>query len=174
MGRDRAQRFSEYSVMTTKPDRVKTSVEARLGAAPGLLGGKSFPGLRGALLRWYDENGRDLPWRNTRDPYRIWLSEVMLQQTRVAAVLEHYRTFLERFPDIASLAAASETLSSPPGAALDTTGALACCTSARDTSCRFTPTDSRKAPKISRLFLDREVHCRGHRQHRIRRAGGRG
>jgi A/G-specific adenine glycosylase len=65
--------------------------------------------VRRALLRWYDEHGRDLPWRRTRDPYRIWVSEVMLQQTRVAAVLEHYRLFLERFPDIAGLAAASES-----------------------------------------------------------------
>ena len=63
---------------------------------------------RGALLRWYDEHGRDLPWRRTRDPYRIWISEIMLQQTRVAAVLEHYRIFLERFPNLSALAAASE------------------------------------------------------------------
>jgi A/G-specific adenine glycosylase len=62
-----------------------------------------------ALLRWYDQNRRDLPWRGTRDPYRIWISEIMLQQTRVAAVLEHYRVFLERFPDVRSLAAASES-----------------------------------------------------------------
>jgi A/G-specific adenine glycosylase len=62
-----------------------------------------------ALLRWYDQNRRDLPWRRTRDPYRIWISEIMLQQTRVAAVLEHYRLFLERFPDVRSLAAASES-----------------------------------------------------------------
>jgi A/G-specific adenine glycosylase len=63
---------------------------------------------RRALLSWYDRNRRDLPWRRTRDPYAIWLSEIMLQQTRVAAVLEHYRIFLERFPNIAALAAASE------------------------------------------------------------------
>src|SRR6266850_4706426 len=61
------------------------------------------------LLRWYDQNRRDLPWRRTRDPYRIWLSEIMLQQTRVAAVLEHYRVFLERFPNVRTLAAASES-----------------------------------------------------------------
>ena len=64
---------------------------------------------RRALLRWYDEHGRDLPWRTTRDPYRIWVSEIMLQQTRVAAVLEHYRLFLERFPNLSALAAASES-----------------------------------------------------------------
>ncbi len=63
---------------------------------------------RRALLVWYDLHGRDLPWRRTSDPYAIWLSEIMLQQTRVAAVLDHYRIFLDRFPDIAALAAASE------------------------------------------------------------------
>lgn len=63
---------------------------------------------RRALLAWYEANRRDLPWRRTRDPYAIWLSEIMLQQTRVAAVLDHYRVFLERFPDIAKLAAAQE------------------------------------------------------------------
>jgi A/G-specific adenine glycosylase len=64
--------------------------------------------LRRALLHWYDEHRRDLPWRQTRDPYHIWLSEIMLQQTRVAAVLEHYRIFLERFPNVQVLAACSE------------------------------------------------------------------
>ena len=60
------------------------------------------------LLDWYDLRGRDLPWRRTRDPYRIWLSEVILQQTRVAQGLGYYLRFTERFPDVASLAAASE------------------------------------------------------------------
>ncbi len=69
---------------------------------------KDLAGLRRSLLRWYDQNRRDLPWRHTRDPYPIWLSEIMLQQTRVAAVLEHYRIFLERFPDVETLADASE------------------------------------------------------------------
>jgi A/G-specific adenine glycosylase len=63
---------------------------------------------RRALLKWYDLHQRDLPWRRTRDPYRIWLSEIMLQQTRVAAVVEHYRVFLDRFPTIELLAAATE------------------------------------------------------------------
>src|SRR5258705_7411209 len=61
------------------------------------------------LLLWYDQNHRDLPWRRTRDPYRIWISEIMLQQTRVAAVLEHYRLFLKRFPNVRTLAASSES-----------------------------------------------------------------
>ncbi len=63
---------------------------------------------RNRLLRWYDANRRDLPWRNTSDPYRIWLSEIMLQQTRVGAVLGHYRRFLDRFPDVNALARARE------------------------------------------------------------------
>src|SRR3981189_3393224 len=64
--------------------------------------------MRAALLGWYGAHKRDLPWRATRDPYRIWVSEIMLQQTRVAAVLEHYRLFLAAFPTVEALAAASE------------------------------------------------------------------
>src|ERR1700740_1473416 len=64
--------------------------------------------MRAALLAWYVAHKRDLPWRATRDPYRIWVSEIMLQQTRVAAVLEHYRRFLEAFPTVQALAAANE------------------------------------------------------------------
>lgn len=60
------------------------------------------------LLAWYDCNRRDLPWRLDRDPYRIWVSEIMLQQTRVEAVIPYYQKFLQRFPDIAALAAAPE------------------------------------------------------------------
>ena len=62
--------------------------------------------MRARLLDWYDKNRRDLPWRHTSDPYRIWVSEIMLQQTRVAAVIERYRTFLERFPHVRALAKA--------------------------------------------------------------------
>ena len=64
--------------------------------------------IRSRLLRWYERNRRDLPWRRTTDPYAIWVSEVMLQQTRVAAVLPYYERFLARFPTIAALAAAQE------------------------------------------------------------------
>ncbi|MDE6445617.1 MAG: A/G-specific adenine glycosylase [Alistipes sp.] len=60
------------------------------------------------LLEWYARRGRDLPWRRTRDPYRIWLSEVILQQTRVAQGMDYYLRFTERWPDVAALAAASE------------------------------------------------------------------
>src|SRR5438552_2355221 len=64
---------------------------------------------RAALLEWYRQNRRDLPWRRTRDPYRIWLSEIMLQQTRVAVVIERYEHFLKRFPSVRKLAGARET-----------------------------------------------------------------
>jgi len=60
-------------------------------------------------LSWYDRVQRDLPWRESRDPYRVWVSEIMLQQTRVAAVVEHYQRFLQRFPTVAKLAAARES-----------------------------------------------------------------
>lgn len=59
------------------------------------------------LLAWYGEQGRDLPWRHSRDPYRIWLSEVMLQQTTVVAVIPYYQRFLLHLPTIETLAAAS-------------------------------------------------------------------
>lgn len=64
---------------------------------------------RKRLLSWYDRNRRDLPWRKDRDPYHVWLSEIMLQQTRVGAVLEHYHRFLRRFPTVRKLAAARES-----------------------------------------------------------------
>ena len=60
------------------------------------------------LLAWYDAGHRDLPWRNTKDPYRIWLSEIMLQQTRVEAVIPYYERFLQMCPDIEALAKAPE------------------------------------------------------------------
>jgi len=61
-----------------------------------------------SLLDWYDANRRDLPWRATRDPYAIWVSEIMLQQTQVATVLPYFERWMARFPDVATLAAADE------------------------------------------------------------------
>lgn len=61
---------------------------------------------RRSLIRWYGRHARDLPWRRTRDPYAVWVAEVMLQQTQVATVRDYYERFLSRFPDVASLAAA--------------------------------------------------------------------
>jgi A/G-specific adenine glycosylase len=63
---------------------------------------------RRRLMSWYRSHARDLPWRGVSDPYRTWLSEVMLQQTRVGAVIEHYENFLRRFPTMLALALASE------------------------------------------------------------------
>src|SRR5690242_5649356 len=63
---------------------------------------------RKKLLAWYDTNKRDLPWRKNTDPYRVWLSEIMLQQTRVNAVIDYYQRFLLRFPTIKKLASARE------------------------------------------------------------------
>src|SRR6202046_3188182 len=60
------------------------------------------------LLAWFDSHARDLPWRQSSDPYRIWVSEIMLQQTRVTAVLDYYSRFLALFPTIAALALAKE------------------------------------------------------------------
>ena len=60
------------------------------------------------LLTWYDSGHRNLPWRQNKEAYRIWVSEIMLQQTRVEAVIPYYHRFLEHFPDIDSLAAAEE------------------------------------------------------------------
>ena len=69
----------------------------------------STPPVRATLLRWYRRRRRDLPWRRTRDPYAIWVSEIMLQQTRVETVIPFYERFLERFPTVEALARAPES-----------------------------------------------------------------
>jgi len=66
------------------------------------------PSIAKLLIDWYGRTRRDLPWRRTSDPYRIWVSEIMLQQTRAQAVIPYYARFLERFPTVAALAAAPE------------------------------------------------------------------
>jgi A/G-specific adenine glycosylase len=73
-----------------------------------MLRGRELATFRKRLLDWFRQFQRDLPWRRTNDPYRIWLSEIMLQQTRVAAAIPYYERFLERFPDIQTLAAAPQ------------------------------------------------------------------
>jgi A/G-specific adenine glycosylase len=80
--------------MKTAPAKLRIQADAR--------------DFRARLLCWYDVHARDLPWRRDRDPYRVWLSEIMLQQTRVAAVIEHYHEFLRRFPTVEKLAAARQ------------------------------------------------------------------
>ena len=84
---------------------VRPAVPEGVGAESGEIDAGRF---RRLLQRWYREHARALPWRGAADPYCIWVSEVMLQQTRVAAVLEHYAVFLERFPTLVALALASE------------------------------------------------------------------
>jgi A/G-specific adenine glycosylase len=74
-----------------------------------LLSTAKAHGFSRSLLAWYKQHARKLPWREDRDPYRVWVSEIMLQQTRVAAVLEHYRRFLNKFPTVRKLAAARES-----------------------------------------------------------------
>lgn len=69
---------------------------------------RKYAALRRRLLAWFAREARDLPWRRTHDPYRIWLSEIMLQQTRVEAVIPYYERFLAAFPTVQDLAAASE------------------------------------------------------------------
>jgi A/G-specific adenine glycosylase len=73
-----------------------------------MLSGAALTRFRKKLLAWFTEFQRDLPWRHTKDPYRIWLSEIMLQQTRVAAVIPYYHRFLEAFPEVRALAEAPE------------------------------------------------------------------
>jgi A/G-specific adenine glycosylase len=78
------------------------------GATPTVFSARQQQQFRKKLLSWYDVHRRDLPWRANRDPYRVWISEIMLQQTRVAAVIQHYHEFLRRFPTVQKLAAARE------------------------------------------------------------------
>jgi A/G-specific adenine glycosylase len=75
---------------------------------PNMLTGHALLCFRKKVLAWFTEFQRDLPWRRTKDPYCIWLSEIMLQQTRVAAVIPYYQRFLARFPEVQALAQASE------------------------------------------------------------------
>ncbi len=85
-----------------------TIVPAGSTASDPVFDHRSRSRIRRKLLAWYRVQQRDLPWRHTRDPYRIWLSETMLQQTRVENAIPYYERFLERFPDLASLATADE------------------------------------------------------------------
>src|SRR5256885_14525058 len=73
-----------------------------------MLNSKELATFRKRLLCWFRRFQRDLPWRRTKDPYRIWLSEIMLQQTRVTAAIPYYERFLQRFPDVRALAAAPQ------------------------------------------------------------------
>lgn len=76
------------------------------GQARTILSSKRIIAIQRALLRWYKENGRDLPWRHTRDPYKVLVSEIMLQQTQVDRVIPKYKAFLKAFPTVEKLAQA--------------------------------------------------------------------
>ena len=73
-----------------------------------MLSPESYPPLRKRLLAWFDEHQRELPWRKNKTPYRIWVSEIMLQQTQVATVIDYYLRFMKQFPTVKKLAAAEE------------------------------------------------------------------
>ncbi|MFS2114127.1 A/G-specific adenine glycosylase, partial [Herbaspirillum frisingense] len=86
---------------------MKGIVESRGKAAAGEVSEYEDPSFSAQVIAWQKQHGRHkLPWQNTRDAYRVWLSEIMLQQTQVAAVIPYYQRFLERCPDVFSLAAA--------------------------------------------------------------------
>src|SRR5271170_1381203 len=89
--------------------RPVTPNEDRMQRVAPRSGPLDAPLFRRRLINWYRIHARELPWRNVNDPYRTWVSEVMLQQTRVAAVIEHYHDFLRRFPTVLALALAPET-----------------------------------------------------------------
>ena len=79
-----------------------------LQPAADLAGGLDIDAFRSALLGWFSQSARDLPWRRTLDPYHVWLSEIMLQQTQMDRAVGYFERFIERFPDLASLDAGGE------------------------------------------------------------------
>ncbi|RLB45135.1 MAG: A/G-specific adenine glycosylase [Deltaproteobacteria bacterium] len=95
--------------MTTPRSQKRRAAEpAAATLSPEALPAAWVRETRTRLLRWYGRHKRDLPWRQSRDPYAIWISETMLQQTRVETVIPYWHRFLEHFPDVASLADASQ------------------------------------------------------------------
>jgi A/G-specific adenine glycosylase len=101
---DFCSRFPTPILQQTNYDKIAQSMVANPSLSPTQL--KVF---RSQLLTWFETNKRDLPWRLNRDPYRVWISEIMLQQTRVAAVIPYFERFCANFPDIKSLAQAPES-----------------------------------------------------------------
>lgn len=87
---------------------IHRSVSPAVGSAASLLVDSSLPDFAVRLLKWYDYHGRNLPWRQTKNPYPIWISEIILQQTRVDQGTAYYHRLLEAFPTVEALAAASE------------------------------------------------------------------
>ncbi|MDE3010009.1 MAG: A/G-specific adenine glycosylase [Pseudomonadota bacterium] len=90
------------------PRRQAGASSRRQGKAGIITGVQAAPDFSSRLIAWQGRHGRhDLPWQGSREPYRIWVSEIMLQQTQVAAVIPYYQRFMARFPDVATLAAAT-------------------------------------------------------------------
>ena len=104
------------------------------------------PSFAERIVAWQKQHGRHaLPWQSTRDPYRVWLSEIMLQQTQVATVLAYYERFIARFPDVRALAAAdARRRARGRGAGSATTAARATFIAARRSSSRSTAARSRR------------------------------
>jgi len=94
--------------VTDQEIKLHEPVEIRLDAGSGIDKKEGLNGIPDPLLKWYDTNRRILPWREEATPYRVWISEIMLQQTRVEAVKPYFDRFMDRLPDIESLAAAEE------------------------------------------------------------------
>ena len=93
------------AVTTTRMGQLAPRAEKKQPA----LKSTDFSAFAGEIVRWQETHGRNsLPWQNTRDPYRVWLSEIMLQQTQVSTVLDYFARFLQRFPAVSDLAAASQ------------------------------------------------------------------
>src|SRR5688572_33498571 len=99
-------------VTRSKVVQLRQSKTPRRGAAPDRSRGgidwsaSEIRSLRTRLRRWSARTLREMPWRGVADPYKVWISEIMLQQTTVAAVIPYYQRFMARFPDLKSLAAA--------------------------------------------------------------------
>ena len=102
MPRPRSSRPSKAALRTPVEHPAKRS--ARRPAPVALPDGESARDFSARLRRWFKRNSRDLPWRRTRDPYHVLVSELMLQQTQVSRVLDYYARFLQRFPTLEVLA----------------------------------------------------------------------
>ena len=129
--------------------------------------------LRARLIAWQRTHGRhDLPWQNTRDPYRIWLSEIMLQQTQVATVLPYYERFLAAFPDVRALAAApiDRVLAAVERSRLLPPRASSACGGARDRRASMAATFPRDAATHRDAARHRPLDGGGDRRVRVRRA----
>ena len=108
--------------------------------------------LRRRLLAWYAANKRDLPWRRSRDPYRVWISEIMLQQTQVATVGDYFERFIGTFPDVHRLAAANELEVLRRGRGSATTAARGSFTQRRTSSSRKTVVNFHRSPASCKNF----------------------